>query len=303
MKKVDLPNQILKVLTKRYRRDYKKSPPLVVVNKMKERIALAFWENRIVYQLSSEEKVIWFFIYATAFRGDFNQTMFLVTDTFISSLTNKGVENQLLKAINIKFSNIKRSLKIKKGIINIDREDHSLKQYFSQQGELTSIELLGKVSDGLHFLSKNKTDNKYKIRRLKKSDINKCIKLDIESHIKDPTSRMRDRFRQPDVLDFQRPFYQRLAKNKAALLASDGKNILGVIGFFIHADIKHAMVACIFVNHQHKGKGVAQFLYLNALMYFKKMKCQYYLGSTTTKGVLELAKKMNRNECCRAFVI
>jgi GNAT superfamily N-acetyltransferase len=293
--------QILEIRKKRYIEIYKCKMPKLIEDKVYCQIAESYFKNQCDYVVDSKGKVECFIFYTIRYQGDLGKVCFILSNMYCRHF--KKNKNDFLGLVKNAYKKSKeKDSKISAVLITVSVQDLESDKYFSKIGQLTAIELLGSVKESLNTLRKVKNINVCKIELLKKEDIDKCIELDIESHIKDPTSRMNKIFKKKNAKKFQKPFYQRLEEEKSAFVAKIGNDIAGMVGFFESKEERLGLVACIFVAQQFKNKGIGRMLYLHLLKHFKSRGHTHYLGSTTTSSVLHLAKKMKRYEMSRVYI-
>lgn len=299
----DLKN-ISSVILKRYKANCFREMPAKARAGLIKNLKKSYEEDRLIFDYLPSGKLAYFFHFNRAYMGEFAEHFCYFSHLY--SVEDKKVRARFYRAIKASAKKMQltseKDKKVKRMACSVDVNDETSKKYFAKNGQLTYVLLIGKTSEALKYL-KDVKSAPFKNCRLKKSDINQCIKLDIESHIKDKTSRMNGPFRSPNAKKLSKDFYKALLKNKSCFVLKDKKKIAGSTGFFIDPNEKLGLVGGIFVTHAYKGRGVSKILYKNLLEEFQKRKLRYYLGATTTAGVLGLAEKLKRTEVSRSYIL
>lgn len=292
---------IINIFTARHKNVFNKSMSLVNKKELTENLINAQSENRLIASFSKTGTLNYFFTFKKTFMGEFKEHFFYVSSCYC--VKSAVIRKQFYKKIIAASLEMKKTEKVKRMFIQVNVDDLISKKYFSINGELTYLELVGKTKKGLKALDSITTNGtKFSVEKLQKKDIKKLVKLDRESHIMDKTSRMRKIFMKPDAEKNLVKFYNALLKNKSCLVVKEGNAPAGTVGYFIDKKNKLGLVASIFVANEFKGKGISKLLYKNLLKEFSKKKLDYYIGSTTTRNVLGSAKKMGRFESKCAYI-
>ena len=259
-------------------------------------------ENRLLTSFSKSGELNYFIEFKKTFMGEYKEYFFNVENCYC--VKSGIIRKQFYKAIHEASLELKRADKVKKMLVQLSFDDLLSKKYFSKNGELTYLELVGNTKKGLKSLSDiSHNGSDLQVERLQKKDIKKLAKLDRESHLVDKTSRMRKIFMKPGAEEKLVRFYNALLKHKGCFVVKEGNRPAGSIGYFIDKKNKYGLIACIFVGNDFKGRGISKLLYQKLLMEFSKKKLDYYIGSTTTRNVLVTAKKMGRVESKSAYIL
>lgn len=300
-------SQITKAISaiyyKRYESVYHKSMNVKQKKKIIFTLEEAYVRERLIYEFTGDGKLVYYAGFMTHFMGEFDELVVHIPSLYC--VEDKKIRARFYKAIHKKAKEIAQLQKIKRMMIEVSLEDETSKKHFSQTGFLTYIELVGKTSEGLKKLKAvDFKKSEYKISKLEARDVKKLIELDLKSHINDKSSRMRKPFMKPDAKEkMMKPFYNALLTQGNCYVAKLGNRPVGDIGFFIDKENKLGLIACIFVANEYQNKGIAKLLYKKALEDFSEKKLRYYLGATTTKGVLAAAKKIGRKESKSAYLV
>lgn len=296
-------NQMARVLFKRHKSSYQKSMTEAQKKSVIKALNIDIEEKTLCFELNPDGDIGYFFRFKKAFMGEFHEHFFYVSDLYCEESMRKKLYARLKKeSLKMKKETLKTD-KVKRMAIEVSFEDEISKKHFSKKGMLTYIELLGNTKEGLSILKKEKRkDHDIRISLLQKKDINKLIALDLESHLKDKTSRMHKIFKRPDAKKGMRKFYLGLLKNKSFLVAKVNNQLAGDIGFFFDKKRKLGLIAAIFVAHKFQGQGVSKALYQRVLEEFNQRKLPYYLGATTTDRVLSTAKTIGRKGTKWAYI-
>ena len=166
-------------------------------------------------------------------------------------------------------------------------------QYKQLGYEFTGNTYIGNVKDSLkYYKSKIFSPHKgIKIRNSLKNDIPKILKLEKLSHGADKTSRNRD------VTSKQKKAYQKMLENSvrenAAFLIEKNKVLIGYLWVALFSKDK-TFIRDIAVHPSYWGKGFANILYNQAFQFMVKKGIKSYMGTSSTKAVMNLAEKLNR---------
>ncbi len=300
-----LLNQIVRIQKTHFRKAFGKGMSDQQCRELAEKLRKAYNENQFIYRQDEKGKLIYFFQYQLSIMQEFNEQFFHVP--LFWSRETAGARKKLLSEIGKEARKNKKEKKIKRMLITVSADETHWIESFKKSGKLTYIELVGKTDESIvrlkKLLKKETKPKGFSFSRLKASDVPALVKLDIESHLKDPSSRMRDIFLKPIGKKLMKNFYRNLVKSgKCFVLRKDGK-MAGSIAWFIDQKNHYGLVASIFVAENFKGQGLSKVMYLKLLEEFKRKKCPYYIGSSTTENVLLLAKKIKRKPMNYSFIV
>lgn len=276
--------------------------PAEQVRELSEKIRKHFNENQLRYATDREGRLHYFMIAHCSIMPEFNEQFFHVP---LYWCKDSAPVRKKFRALIGKLARAARKERgITRMVINVTADDETGRTYFQKKGKLTYVELVGRTEKSLEILGRTKTKVKgLSFSRLRSGDISSVVKLDIESHLNDPSSRMRDIFSKPLGKKLMKNFYRNMVKSgNCLLLKKDGK-IAGGVAWFIDRKNHYGLVASIFVAEKFKGQGLSKVIYGKLLNEFKKRKCTYYIGSSTTHRVLELAGKLKRRPAAYAFIL
>lgn len=293
---------IINIFSARYKSVFNKNMSLAAKRELTKELIKARTENRLITSFSKSGKLNYFIEYKKTFMGEYKEYFFNVENCYCEKTA--ALRKLFYKTIHEASLDLKRAEKVKRMLVQLSFDDLLSKKYFSKKGELTYLELVGNTKKGLKGLSvASNNEPDLQVERLQKKDIKKLAKLDRESHLVDKTSRMRKIFMKPDAEEKHVKFYKALLKHKGCFVVKEGSRPAGSIGYFIDKKNKYGLIACIFVGNEFKGRGISKLLYKKLLMEFSRKKLDYYIGSTTTRNVLESAKKMGRVESKSAYIL
>lgn len=295
-------SSILDILTARHKSVFKKNMSLVNKKELTKKLINAHTEKRLITSFSKAGKLNYFIEFKKTLMGEFKEHFFYVDSCYC--VNSAVLRRQFYKKVAETSLEMKKTEKVKRMLIQVNVDDLASKKYFSKNGELTYLELVGKTKTGLKALDSVTTaGTKLRVEKLQKKDIKKLAKLDRESHLVDKTSRMRKIFMKPGAEEKLVKFYNALLKYKGCLVVKEGNTPAGTVGYFIDKKNKYGLIASIFVANEFKGQGISKLLYKNLLKEFSKKKLEYYIGATTTRHVLGSAKKMGRSESSSAYIL
>lgn len=293
---------VMTILQKRFKLNFNKAMSPLQKKNLAQKLKNHFEDNQLHIEKNDDGKLNFFILSYCAIMPEFNEQFFHVSDIFC--IDNKESRRKFYGLLKELAKQVKKERGIRRMIITVSSEDkHSLK-YFKKKGKLTYVELNGDVKQSLSLLKKDKTLPEGIIfSTLRKSDVAPLVKLDIESHLKDSSSRMREIFSKPNGKNIMKSFYRNMLKNKTCLVARKGGKPAGSIAWFIDRKNHNGLVASIFVAEKFKGMGISKALYKKMLEEFSKKKLTNYIGSSTTDRVLELAKKLKRKQGNHAYIV
>ena len=152
-----------------------------------------------------------------------------------------------------------------------------------------------------YYKSKKNSPHKgIKIRNSLKNDIPKILKLEKLSHGADKTSRNRD------VTSKQKKSYQKMLENSirknAAFLIEKNNVLIGYLWIALFSKDK-TFIGDIAVHPSYWGKGFANILYNQAFQFMVKKGIKSYMGTSSTKAVMNLADKLNRKVVISSYYI
>lgn len=294
-------SQIVSIQKKRFRKAFGKGMDEKQVSDLQAKFRNAFNEKQMSFYEDEQGKLVYFFQFQLTLMHEFNEQFFYVPVLWCKE--DVSARKMLLKAIRSEARKSKREKKVQKMLVAVSPEEASLLSHFKKAGRLTYIELVGKTSESLGRLAKESMPRGVSFSRLKPVDVPVLVKLDLESHLKDPSSRMHEIFAKPIASKLMKNFYRNLVKSKKCfVLKKDGK-IAGSIAWFIDKKNHYGLVASIFVAENFKGQGLSKIMYKKLLEEFQRKKCPYYIGSSTTERVLILARKMKRKPMNYCYII
>jgi hypothetical protein len=294
---------ILKIISKKYKSIFKIPMSLSQVKKTKDSLIASLEDGTLFYKLDSNGKIAYFFTIQNDVKDELGEKIFCISLCYC----NENSKNRIsfLKLVSKVATKAKKDQGLKKMAIAIYHDDLLLKKYFAKKGYLTAIEFVGNTQYGLRVLSKEKNiDTKgVKITRLQKNEIAKLVKLEIASHISEPTSRMRKMFTDPRAKKMMTGFYKRVVKEKSCFVIKKNNKLAGSIGYFSNKKSKMGFVGSIFVAEEFRGMGFSKLLYKKLFEEFSKRKLTHYIGSTTTNKVISLGKKLKRKEYRSIYIV
>ena len=293
---------MLKVIKKRYQIAFKQSMPAKALENTKFQLEECFARERLLIEYLPDGTLAYFASYSIKYMGEFLEAFFHVGHCYC--VPDKIIRRKFFKAIQNAAIELQSFHDIKRIAIEISFEDKISQKYYAKKGFLTYIELVGHTENSLKKLADiDLKKTKFKISLLQKKDIPKLIELDLQSHISDKSSRMREIFMRPDARESMKMFYNGLLNHGTCFVAKSGKKIAGDVGLFNDPVNNYGLIAAIFVADDFKNQGLSKLLYKRVLLKFKKKKCVHYLGATTTTGVLKMARKMERFENKYSYIL
>jgi predicted GNAT family acetyltransferase len=293
-------NKIRKIIESRHSKVFEKKMTAKQKNELNKRLVTAFKEDRLVYDIAQNKSLRYFFIHQCAIMHEFQEEFLVFTNCYCANETSS--RKKFFGKIKEISSEFKKKKKIKRIVVEIGAEDLHLKKTLSKKGILTYVELVGNTKKGLMAL-KDVTSNNISVKRVDKKDLSKLAALDLESHLSDKTSRMHDIFKRPDGKKIMKGFYNHIYKKRSCFVAKEDKKIAGSVCYFIDTKNKYGLIASIFVSNEYKGQGISKVLYKKLLDEFLKKNLNYYIGSSTTKRVLQLTEKMKRKESSSSYIV
>jgi len=180
--------------------------------------------------------------------------------------------------------------KIKTLHIGASYDSFLCKQLKNLGGKWIGTQLFGTVEDGYNYLNQYEYDDALQIKILKEAQLDEVILLEFRAHRKSKTSRCKSLTKESI-----RDFYKMCLEHKRirTILVIENDKIIGTIVISIN-DFKVGQIMAISTKHTEQNRGIAKLLYFEALKYWKKKGAKMYVGFSTTKEVLILAKRMKR---------
>ena len=209
------------------------------------------------------------------------------------------IEEEIIK-IKLFYKNNYKYTKI---VFPARSTQNKLIQFYNELGfSFTGNTYLGQVRDALKYYSnKNLFSPKgVLIRTGTKADLTEILKLAKICHSADKTSRMNN-----DISSFLKVisgFYKNSIRDKSLFLITNKKEIIGYIMIVLNKD-SNTLIGDIGVHPNYWGNGFANILYNKAFQFMKSKKIKTYLGTTSTKSVMNLSKKLNRKSFLSVYYI
>jgi len=294
-------SRIISIQKKRFRKAFGKVMDEKQVKEQEEKFRKAFNEKQLIYSEDEKGRLVYFYQFQLTLMHEFNEQFFYVA--VLWSRDESGSRKKLLASISKMGRQYKKEKKIQKMLIAVSSEETKLLTHFKKAGKLTYIELVGKTDESLNRLNSEVLPRGFSFTKLKSADVPALVKLELESHLKDPTSRMHEIFAKPIAKKLMKNFYRNLVKSKKCIIIKKEGRMAGAIAWFIDKKNHYGLVASIFVAENFKGQGLSKIMYKRLLEEFKRKKCNYYIGSSTTERVLILAKKMKRKPMNYCFIV
>lgn len=155
----------------------------------------------------------------------------------------------------------------------------------------------GAITRGLHLYGKT---NRYhrgrkqlEFKDATQRDLPRLANLEYLAHQHDKTSRCFNRLNEKEYL----LFYKDLLKNKhKVFFAFKEDDLIGVLAYRVNS-LNTAHIMTIAIHPSFQGQGFSEDLYLEFFRRLKTDKVKVYSGVTTTRRVLQKAKKMGREVC------
>jgi Acetyltransferase (GNAT) family len=299
MKASSVISKILKIHRARFLKTYQKNMNSAELKALRFLLFTSLEDKQLNYEVVNGE-LTYYFRYYKRHMGELQETFFHVSDCYC--VEDKGVRKKFYAEIKKAFFQMKKKEKIKKMMIDIDEGDLLSKRYFFRLGKLTYVLLVGKTQESLKALGTLESHG-IKISTLKKSDIKKVVKMELDAHIKDKTSRMHEVAKTKASKESWTNFFNFLANNETCFIAKNGSEYIGVIGYFVDSEHKRGMISCVSVASHKQGLGLSKLLYKRVLQEFAKNDCEHFLGSSTTTKVLKSASHLKRKESARAYIV
>lgn len=219
-------------------------------------------------------------------------------------IENRYINNQ---RINKEIKKIKdfftEKFKYRKIILMAYPLQQNLIRQYSQLGyAFNGNTYIGNVTDSLKYY-KSKIlilPKGVKMRTSVDTDVHNILKLEKLSHGADKTSRNRD------VTSKQKKTYQKMLENSirenAAFLIEKNKVIIGYLWVALFSKDK-TYIGDIAVHPNYWRKGFANILYNQAFQFMVKKGIKSYMGTSSTKAVMNLADKLNRKVVISEYYI
>lgn len=294
--------QILKIQKQRHRTFFGRTMPPEQIRELSEKIRNHYNENQLNYAVNDEGKLQYFVISHCSIMPEFNEQFFHVSLFWCED--NALVKRKVRLLIKKLSKAAVKERDVKRMIVSVAANELADIAFYEKKGKLTYIELVGKTEKSLEILQRNHVHTRgFVFSRLTYADLPALVKLDVDSHLNDPSSRMRDIFSTLLGKKLMKNFYRNMVKSGNCLVLKKEGRIAGSAAWFIDRKNKYGLVASIFVAEKFKGMGLSRLIYKKLLQEFKKKKCSYYIGSSTTRRVLDLAVKLKRKPAAFAFIL
>jgi len=216
-----------------------------------------------------------------------------------SCITKSMIEEEIIK-IKLFYKNNYKYTKI---VLPARSTQNKLIKVYNELGfSFTGNTYLGQVRDALKYYSnKNLLYHEGIILRAGiKNDLTEILALAKICHKADKTSRMNN-----DISSFLKVisnFYKNSIKDKSLFLITNKTGIIGYIMVVLNKD-SNTLIGDIGVHPNYWGNGFANILYNKAFQFMKSKKIKTYLGTTSTKSVMNLSKKLNRKSFLSVYYI
>ena len=216
-----------------------------------------------------------------------------------SCITKSMIEEEIIK-IRLFYKNNYKYTKI---VFPARSTQNKLIQFYNELGFLfTGNTYLGQVRDALKYYSnKNLLCHDGIILRAGiKNDLTEILELAKICHSADKTSRMNN-----DISSFLKVisnFYKNSIKDKSLFLITNKTGIIGYIMVVLNKD-SNTLIGDIGVHPNYWGNGFANILYNKAFQFMKNKKIKTYVGTTSTKSIMNLSKKLNRKSFLSVYYI
>jgi len=216
-----------------------------------------------------------------------------------SSINNQRIGKEIEK-VNKYFA---EKFKYRKIILIAYPLQQNLIRQYSQLGyAFDGNTYIGNVTDSLKYY-KSKIlilPKGVKMRTSVDTDVHNILKLEKLSHGADKTSRNRD------VTSKQKKSYQKMLENSirenAAFLIEKNKVIIGYLWVALFSKDK-TYIGDIAVHPNYWRKGFANILYNQAFQFMVKKGIKSYMGTSSTKAVMNLADKLNRKVVMSSYYV
>lgn len=208
----------------------------------------------------------------------------IAVDILIDTEISQEVFNVIFKKAQFLNENIKR-------IHFFFPVDSHVKE-FVHKLQYTNVgdAMIGLVKDSYQYLREFEYSDNVVITKLKKSEVEKVIDLELSAHGKSQTSRCSS-LQKKDFLNFYKFCFKR---KFAAFVAKEDGNTIGVIVVSISKD-KLGHIMTVAVDPLEQKRGVSTLLYFHGMKYLKTKNVEAYLGVSSTSEVLKVGKKMGRH--------
>ena len=216
-----------------------------------------------------------------------------------SCITKSMIEEEIIK-IKLFYKNNYKYTKIV--FLARSTQNKLIQLYNELSFSFTGNTYLGQVRDALKYYSnKNLLYPEGIILRAGiKNDLTEILELAKICHSADKTSRMNN-----DISSFLKVisnFYKNSIKDKSLFLITNKTGIIGYIMVVLNKD-SNTLIGDIGVHPNYWGNGFANILYNKAFQFMKSKKIKTYLGTTSTKSVMNLSKKLNRKSFLSVYYI
>ena len=216
-----------------------------------------------------------------------------------SCITKSMIKEEIIK-IKLFYKNNYKYTKIV--FLARSTQNKLIQLYNELSFSFTGNTYLGQVRDALKYYSNKNLfcPEGVIIRTGTKSDLTEIFKLAKICHSADKTSRMNK-----DISSFLKVisgFYKNSIKDKSLFLITNKTGIIGYIMVVLNKD-SNTLIGDIGVHPNYWGNGFANILYNKAFQFMKSKKIKTYLGTTSTKSVMNLSKKLNRKSFLSVYYI
>ena len=230
-------------------------------------------------------------------------------DTLVSEMIiqDNCVTKSMIKEEIAKIKSFYKDKYEYKKIIFVARStQNKLTQLYNElEFEFTGYTYIGKVIDALKYYNNKDLScpDGIKIRIATLQDLTKILQLGEICHGADQTSRIHN-----NVSVLQKEFsdvYKKSIKDKATFLIIDKSKIIGYLVTLLNYKNydKKVLIGDIGVHPDHWGNGFANILYNKAFQFMKSKEIEMYLGTSSTKSVMNLSKKLNRKVLLSVYYI
>jgi len=234
-------------------------------------------------------------------------TEMVIQDGYI---TKSIIEKEIIK-IKLFY---KDKDKYKKIVLPAYSTQNKLIQLYNESGfSFTGNTYLGQVTDALKYYSNKNLlcPQGVIIRTGTKTDLTKIFKLARICHGSDKTSRINRTvssfLKNKEISDI----YKKSIRDKSLFVITRKSRIIGYIVIALsyvkggnkNNTRRNTLIGDIGVHPDYWGNGLANILYNQAFQFMKSEKIKIYLGSSSTKSVMNLSKKLNRKSFLSVYYI
>ncbi len=240
-------------------------------------------------------KLSYFYYYKKVFFPPLGKEIYVFPFLFCSARASAQKEFQLQFAKDIK--------KLEStAMIQVFESDFMSQRYFERYAMKTIHLTLGRVRTGLKHLSIRKTP-RIKILRMKKSDIERAVRIELRAHQGNVSSTMHEVFTKKGATAMCRKFLGGLVRQKRAFSVLVGRAVVGHFGFFDDPKSRTAFIATVAIHPSHQGRGIGLALYQGMLTEMQNRGITIYEGFTSTDSVLAMLGKLERKTFMRGYFV